>query len=594
MGDLGRAEQQSPKACRVRVEAPEGVDRLDIARALVGEEYLLKAEPKYGKRTFSRHKAMRELNRQVKATYEQTLDKMRRDILSYLQDGKKKLKKADDKTEQALLLLTPQQLEEVKQIIRDYHDAFAAGVLGPDVLPNDVLNRLTERGIVPEDLKTIFTPSAADKPPQAMRFIDTTYLYGNQLGQGLEQRRAMQKMNLDQVHSHIGEVNPTLSPVEKQAVEWARHSAGQHIRGMGDRVSLETGTVIMDADAEQRRRYLGVVREELEEGIDKRKEWRKLGSEIGHRTKDWSRDMQRLAATEQQWAMQEGNARALAKDRDPDDIRVAKQPNPDACPDCVRLHLTAGQGSKPRVFKLSELTANGTNVGKKRASWKAVVGPVHPWCGCELVEVPEGWGFSEEGELQPDVMLKKADRLEVGFAKSEMMTHRGAVPDDTVSVRISDPQMREVIEQVVAACPPEIFDSKVGVTLITNDIPRVQNPLEEHDFAYWTANEIRVMNTLPIERVPRVIRHELGHSLNVHLMNKLGNVEEVRKWHDKLWKVSKEEGWVSDYASKMPIENAAEVTRMYLFEKPQLMLHYPKQFAFVHRYYRDIFRRNKT
>lgn len=216
-------------------------------------------------------------------------------------------------------------------------------------------------------------------------------------------------------------------------------------------------------------------------------------------------------------------------------------------------------------------------------------------CGCELVEVPEGWGFSDDGELQPDVMLKKADRLEIGFAKSEtMMTHRGAVPDDTVSIRISDPQMRAVIEQVVEQCPPEIFDSKVGVTLITNDIPRVQNPLEEHDFAYWTANEIRVMNTLPIERVPRVIRHELGHSLNVHLMNKLGSVEEVRKWHDKLWKVSKEEGWVSDYANKLPIENAAEVTRMYLFEKPKLMLHYPKQFAFVHRYYRDIFRRNKT
>jgi hypothetical protein len=307
--------------------------------------------------------------------------------------------------------------------------------------------------------------------------------------------------------------------------------------------------------------------------------------------------MQRLAATEMQFAREEGAAHELQRGRDPKDVRVAKMPTPDACKDCVRLHLTDGKGSAPRIFKLSELQANGTNVGRNRQAWEATVGPVHPWCECALLEVPDGWGFDEHGAMVPEILLKKGDRLDQSaeLLKSEEsqkphMTYRGSVPEDTVIIRVADPRARAVVEAVVAEAPKEIFNSRVGVTLITTDHPRIQNPLEDHDFAYWTANEIRVSQTLPIERWPRVIRHELGHSLNVYLMNTLpGGLDAVRKWHDRLDAISKEEGYVSDYARKLPIENAAEATRMYLFDRARLMLNFPRQFAFLHRAYRAIF-----
>lgn len=1289
----------SKKSKRVRIEAPEDMDAIELAHALMhhvtgvlhrhkeqrdtrrararGEEHY-----EVGTHTFSRHPAMQQLNDGIVAAYEQQMQQMLGRIGRFISqqivpglDLKKShpmygfvadvewpedgliAKQSDDAEHPflhavpsfsqempSLALLTPAQLERIKQIIRDYHAGFAVGMLGPDSIPPVEVQRLIDSGVIPQDLAYVFQPSAGEKPPESMRFTDLAYRYGR-LAADPAHRAKVRAMSLPEFAEYLPDNETPLMPREQQAMAWARHNAGEHMRGAGDRLSLETSTNIRNADAEQRRRYVGVVREKTEENIELRESWRKLASQIGHETGDWSRDLQRLAATEKQGAMQEGAVASIVSrsDEKPEDIRVAKQPNPDACfiagtmietqegpraietlqagdlvlthrlrwrkvttghvrqydgvlvgidsvlpyatgnhpflvdgrwkradsiergehvvqlfcapdadcdpsvgtedsffprialasrtptampsaaiefhrylkrrdsdvdvehpdgqfkhdhvtsgyqhdgqsarvfrdtenfalsrggflalclwmsgflsgfvrelhqafsflgrtkrglfdldlrsgfelnpsfvqagldsvlgdsvlacdagerasnsliagddaldrevglgvrhglgfamprqvkstssvsftgsvynltveedesyfannvavhncPDCVRLHLTAGPGSPPRIFKLSELQANGTNVGKKRAAWKAVIGPVHPWClpagamiatalgdvpieqirvgdevlthrgrfrrvqrlsqrfyrgdlviltvgdqvleatpehplltchgwaaaetvsegnrvfvhhrigdtdldrvdgppqhnkiislalilrdfarhavpvprvdferdsdvgkskvhventdrhlwdraqafspesfvdgalvlrhptsllpslraldhlldrsrlaahgimralyttttsssrllrrvqevllgdrtdgdsrlvksrrdrpacgvvalgqhvdadagfvaaddvadgelksfghydgvavisvshkpfegtvynfsveedesyiangivnhncGCELFEVPEGWTIDEEGNLAP-VMLGKsggsasphtvrqptnrglatlgdsgrdASGGAAAFAKTVKdeedirphMTHRDAVPEDCCVVRIGDPKMRAVVESVIASAPKAIFHKDVGVTLITTDTPRVQNPLDEQDFAYWTQNEIRIMQTLPIERVPRVIRHELGHSLNVHLMKTLGSVEAVRKWHDQLWAVSLEEGFVSDYAMKLPIENAAEVTRMYIFERPTLMLKWPRQFAFCHRAYRAIFRKKRT
>jgi hypothetical protein len=134
-----------------------------------------------------------------------------------------------------------------------------------------------------------------------------------------------------------------------------------------------------------------------------------------------------------------------------------------------------------------------------------------------------------------------------------------------------------------------LFDHKVGVTLITTDLPTVQNVLDPHDLAYWTGNEIRLSQTLAPERVNLVLMHEFGHALNVFLYQKFDeNTDRVRAWHDALFAIAKVEGFVSDYATREPIENAAEVTRLYLYDRPKLMREFPRQFAFCQKDYRDI------
>jgi hypothetical protein len=383
-------------------------------------------------------------------------------------------------------------------------------------------------------------------------------------------------------------------PNEKHAIEWAKHSAATEIKGLGNKVAADFSTIAIEADKDLRRRYEGVIRESVSENIQRQETVQQLASDLGHKTGDWSRDFKRIAATEKHKAMQEGIVTGLVERYgDPDDIRVAKMPNPDACPHCLRLHKH--RDGRLRIFKLSELVENGTNVGRKAANWQATVGPVHPWCGCDLIHVPEGWGFNEDGDMLPETLLR-SDWLEWDLRKAlrkaepaaPILSYGESRPDKGVVIRVGDPEVHAEIQMVIDKTPPEIFDKTVGITFVTTDIPRAQNPLEEHDYAYWSGNEIRVSQTLPAERIARVLPHEIGHSLNVYLMHKFGSVEAVKQWHTKLDAVSRSEGYVSDYAKREPIENAAEVTMNYLYHRQRLMLRWPRQFAFVHKTYRNI------
>lgn len=51
-------------------------------------------------------------------------------------------------------------------------------------------------------------------------------------------------------------------------------------------------------------------------------------------------------------------------------------------PECRQFHTHPNW--EPRLYQLSELIANGTNVGKPKSAWKAVIGPTHPNCRCIL------------------------------------------------------------------------------------------------------------------------------------------------------------------------------------------------------------------
>jgi len=582
-------------------QAPQGAFRSASGEIITTTEdgrILLRPPPKRpqlrplaslpGHRAFGRQRAMRELHELVVSAYDQQLRRILEAIEQYM--------RSDVLHQKGAQLFRPQDVERIRKIVRDYHLAFVIGAVHPEAAGPRTVQRLMDEGVLPQDLAYMYRPpTPRSLPPARMSFIDTSFDYGR-LGIPLAGPRAPKddpgEVTLASV---LTRPPPPLTIEERAARDWARHSAAMHITGLGDRFGHDLATRSIEADREQRRKYEKLIREKLGEAIEKRRTWRQLRSEIGQATGDWSRNLGRIAATESHGAMQQGIAAGLKKreKKEPEEILVAKQPAPDACRDCVRLHLAGGAGSPPKVFKLSELEENGSNVGKKRASWKAVVGATHPWCGCELIHVPDGWGFDADGNLVPEFMTR-SEWLDYDLRKAMDMTYGDAVPEQGVAIRVSDPRVREECEKIVARTPPEVFDKKVGVTLITTDIPRAQNPLEEHDFAYWTANEIRLMNTLPPEKIERVLPHEIGHSLNVHLMNKFGGVRPVRDWHDKLWKISRAEGFVSDYAKKLPIENAAEVSMLYLYNRKRLMLVFPRQFAFVHRDYRDVFRRKRA
>lgn len=125
-------------------------------------------------------------------------------------------------------------------------------------------------------------------------------------------------------------------------------------------------------------------------------------SELRKVTKDSRQDWDMVIRSELMNNRLEGEAKALLDGTSPysnkkGETLVFKRPNPDACKHCKRLYLEK-DGITPKVFKLTDLMANGNNIGLKVADWKPTLGIVHPHCQCQLSVMPDNMEF-KNGEL---------------------------------------------------------------------------------------------------------------------------------------------------------------------------------------------------
>ena len=157
----------------------------------------------------------------------------------------------------------------------------------------------------------------------------------------------------------------------------------------------------IEADDAQAAWFREHIEEATAEAIARRSTVDHLRSELGHRTDDWARDLERIAATELKNAHSEGVASYIEEEAG-DQALVAKIPNPGACPSCLEAYTT--DGATPRVFTLAALRANGSNVGRKARERKPVVESHHPHCDCELVQVPAGYTFTGRRLVRREVL----------------------------------------------------------------------------------------------------------------------------------------------------------------------------------------------
>lgn len=152
------------------------------------------------------------------------------------------------------------------------------------------------------------------------------------------------------------------------------------------------------------------IKEAIKEGVLKRRSAQAVASDLGSKLQDWNRDWGRIVETEYQNIYSIGKASTILEEHGPDAL-VYKQVFPEACSHCRHFYTTRGIGSKPRIFKLSELIENGSNVGKKVKDWKPTLPATHPWCRCELVYIPKGYVWSEDKKtFIPPENYKRVER----------------------------------------------------------------------------------------------------------------------------------------------------------------------------------------
>jgi hypothetical protein len=261
------------------------------------------------------------------------------------------------------MLLTPEQLMEIRRIIEDHHDAFIINTMGDQGVDDETMQRLRDKGLLDE---------------VGLESIKEAYLYGQLLA--MKESAEAAGMTYDQFKAYV-RANPIpLSAAEKHAVDLATYNAGQYTKGLGNTISAKTGALLTEGDQQLRAALEAQIRDKTAQNIMRRETVKQLKTDLAWASRDWSRDWDRIAVTEKQTAMEQGKA-DFYREKHGAEVRVAKRPNPGACKHCERLYL--GPDDHPRIFKFSTLEANGTNVGRKAADWLPVVGTTHPNCFSE-------------------------------------------------------------------------------------------------------------------------------------------------------------------------------------------------------------------
>lgn len=201
-----------------------------------------------------------------------------------------------------------------------------------------------------------------------------SYIFGRLAG--ILSPDQLRSLNYTDVFKYVEkEQYGTLTPRELASFRAAGTRTYVYIKGMGNRVKETLGNSI----SEEELKYAVAIKENIERGVLERKSVQNIVSSLGNQLQDWNRDWGRIVETEMQNVYQIGVAQTIMEKHGANAL-VYKDVFSGACTHCRHLYTTAGSGSKPRIFKLSSLIANGDNIGRKAKDWKAVIGATHPFC----------------------------------------------------------------------------------------------------------------------------------------------------------------------------------------------------------------------
>lgn len=273
--------------------------------------------------------------------------------------------------------LNPDELEKVKDLIRQNFVALAIRLYGVDSIPKELLDEAVKAGKITQALIDSFAPRGV---------AGDAYLLGYE--QHAHPERVAQERPED-FAARADAVHADLSDWERRMARQARMKGAQFVVGLGNEVADDFTTTLISSDNEQAREARRVIAEATATSIEARESWRRLRGTLGEALgEDWARNLHRIAATEIQAAVNAGIADAIEEEEGHEAL-VAVIPHPDACETCLRFYLQAG---KPRIYRLADLPPHGVNFKKPKAQWVPCLPPSHPWCfpGGTLIRIALG------------------------------------------------------------------------------------------------------------------------------------------------------------------------------------------------------------
>ena len=295
------------------------------------------------------------------------------------------------------MIFSQEQIDELLKIVDSNFIKFTAKTLGVEVLTKDQFSTL-------DDIFNFHTS------------YDEMFLFGRL--SSLLKESDTKSISYTDFKKYIDKAQYIpLTRVEQYMLSNAKACTYTHIKGLGETIKREVNGIILEKQTLSRDDYEKLINKEISEGVYKRKALTEIVSEIGHKTGDWNRNLGRIVETEWNDIFQAGRASEIER-KHGKDILVYKYVYEQACRHCIKAYLTKGLGSKPILFTIKQLEENGTNIGRKVADWKPVLGSMHPFCRCHLKYVPKGYEWNEESkDFKPIKIESKYDPNKVGVIK---------------------------------------------------------------------------------------------------------------------------------------------------------------------------------
>jgi len=283
------------------------------------------------------------------------------------------------------MALTSKQLERIRKLINNHFSMFILLTLGKDKLSIREKLLLRNSGIISKELNF-------------QDFDENLFLDAFKVGKTRsEPDEFLPNLNYKQWKEQI--LQMFINDNDQASLDHVDESSTHYVRNLKQKVTNNFMTRILDANKED---ILGGP--ESKQAIDVNK----LAKELEESTGDNFRDWKKVAVTELNSAHSQGSLQSI-KESNPgkpnDDIEVYCIGPLDGatCQWCRKFYH---EGGSFKVYKLSELLGNGTNIGVKAAGWRAVVPPMHPNCRHKLVELPAGWHLATNGQMVFGVMKK--------------------------------------------------------------------------------------------------------------------------------------------------------------------------------------------
>ena len=270
------------------------------------------------------------------------------------------------------MVFTQAQINDMLSILTRYQLTFILNQLGPTYLTAAEKALLLAAGI------------DVNKYVNKKGVIEHAFYFGI-LADAIGDDRA-KKMDYPQFQKFLASKNYIpLTAEEEYALQQVKNRAYTDITNLGARMRSALSNSVLRSNQQQSLIVQRMIRSKTIKAIELRSGARALAADLANTSQDWEVDWLRIAYYLTHEAYNAGRAQDILKNHGAN-AEVYFDVYEGACKRCKELYLEDPDDpdSKPIVFKLNDIIANGNNIGRKSADWKPTISPTHPFCRCSI------------------------------------------------------------------------------------------------------------------------------------------------------------------------------------------------------------------